>query len=208
MPYFFTAQQQSKINQLYTEAQAKAKGPNPVGAYAQTYQYIADVLAGKVDLPVGASAPVSLGKDIQQVQLWFAGAARANAGEGPFATLIREYTQKQAELRGMGRFSEARMQTASNAVGLLAVKQLLDLAEERKFITITQIADHDAAAVGRELFPDIANADKNPAWSGVALFGMLGSDQTWRVYGTNVPIHRYLTVHGHRLRYSGTQISH
>jgi len=44
MPYFFTAQQQAKIDQLYRAA--IDKGATAMAAYAETYQYIAVVLAG------------------------------------------------------------------------------------------------------------------------------------------------------------------
>ncbi|MCW5297762.1 hypothetical protein DXT88_06190 [Herbaspirillum lusitanum] len=186
MPYTFSTQQLDKIKVLSDAAATAYKNDNSTkGAYAEVYQYIADVLVGKVDQVAGSAAPATLGADVQQVQLWFAGAARANAGEGPFSVLIREYTQAQGELRGMGRFTDAQMQTASNAVGLAALTDILDPDNGGALLSITNIADKDATAVGRVLFPDIPNSEKNPAWSGVVLFGMLGSDQTWRVYGPN-----------------------
>ena len=184
MPYKFTGQQLDKIRLLASRAaDAYEKDSAAKGAYAEVYQYIADLLAGKIDQVAGSAAPVTLGADVQQVQLWFAGAARANAGQGPFSVLIREYTQAQAELRGMGRFTEAQMQAASNAVGFAALGDVLSSDHHGALISINEIAKKDATAVGEVLFPLIPNAENNPAWSGVVLFGMLGSDQTWRVYG-------------------------
>lgn len=61
MAYTFTTTQLNKINTLFTEAQSK--GRDAKGAYAQAYQYVADVLAGKVDQAPGQPAPWSQGKD-------------------------------------------------------------------------------------------------------------------------------------------------
>ncbi|PVE43959.1 calcium-binding protein [Limnohabitans planktonicus] len=180
MSYTFTTTQLSKINSLFTEA--KDKGADAKGAYAQAYQYVADVLAGKVDQAQGQPAPWSLGKDVQQVQLWFAEAARANAGEGAFATPIWGDTQTQAELRGLGQFSDQKLQLASNQVGFNAFSDIIDPRNEGILPSITAIEKNEATVVQRVLLPDVTNATSDP------LLAMTGASST--IIGANTTVQK------------------
>src|SRR5690606_22738261 len=85
----------------------KDRGPNADGNYSDVYALIASWL------PDG------------DVKLWFEGAAQANAGNGAFSTLIREYSSIQMELRGV-TYSDALMQQASNRIAELALNDILD----------------------------------------------------------------------------------
>jgi hypothetical protein len=174
--YIFTAQQIKGIEQRFDKAQ---RAGNVVGAYEEVYQYVADVLAGKIDQNPNQAKPVSLGKDVQQVQLWFAGAARANADKGPFAVMIRTYTEEQARLRGIS-ITDAQMQQASNTVGFRAISDLLTKSKNGQAITLQDIADKDATAVGSVLFKNVPN---NAAWAGAVLFSGLGQNEKWRLWG-------------------------
>jgi hypothetical protein len=174
--YIFTAQQIKGIEQRFDKAQ---RAGNVVGAYEAVYQYVADVLAGKIDQNPNQAKPVSLGKDVQQVQLWFAGAARANSDKGPFAVMIRTYTEEQARLRGIS-ITDAQMQQASNTVGFRAISDLLTKSKNGQAITLQDIADKDATAVGSVLFKNVPN---NAAWAGAVLFSGLGQNEKWRLWG-------------------------
>ena len=89
MSFVFTSQEITQITLLRDQAPAK-------GNYADAYNYIADTINSRSDLN-----PLSSGYDkgTDQVYLWLRGASQANSGQGIFSTFIREYTQRQGEVR-------------------------------------------------------------------------------------------------------------
>ena len=101
----FSTEQIAELDQLRTQSRE-------TGSYVAAYQYILDIL----------DPSISLYKPRDQADLglsynWFVGARQVNEGSGPFATLIIEYTQQQAELRYGAAFTLAKMQEASNKAG-------------------------------------------------------------------------------------------
>lgn len=122
---------------------------------------------------------------------WFEGAEKVNRGEGSFSTMIRTYSDVQGKLRYGSAFDENMMQQASNKVGLNAFEELYKSINKGilDIPTMEIIAKDDATGVGEILFArdpnDTAHAEKaNSAWSGVSLFSVLGSDQTYRILGS------------------------
>ena len=91
MPIYLTQAQIDQITAL------KNAGPNAQGNYSHIYKFIGDLL------PAGDE------------KNWFRGAQQANAGQGVYSAMIRAYSQRQMELRGIV-YSEALMQVASNRV--------------------------------------------------------------------------------------------
>ena len=148
------------------------RGPNADNRYDDAYTAIAEML------PDG------------QVKLWFEGAAEVNAGRGAFSEVIRAYSRRQMELRGIS-YSDSLMQDASNAVAKNALEDILFGIDRLQadgtwlFPTIDDIAVNDATGVGQTLFvslgEDTAGGLTNSAWSGTILFSALGSNQTNRL---------------------------
>ena len=100
MPIYLT---QSQIDQITA---LKKAGPNAQGNYSHIYKFIGDLL------------PASDEKN------WLRGAEQANAGQGVYSAMIRAYSQRQMELRGVA-YSEALMQAASNNVATNALDDIL-----------------------------------------------------------------------------------
>lgn len=174
----FTASQIAEIRRLFN------LGVNANGNYSHIYAYIAGIL------PAGTDE-----------QRWFAGATQANGGQGVFSGLIREYSRREAELRGVTA-TESLLQQASNEVARLALLDILgenpDTASLRQpdrygnvvAPTIAEIAASDAVGVGKILFASIPNdsafkGNQNSGWAGSILFTQLHSDQTYRLLGSN-----------------------
>lgn len=121
----------------------------------------------------------------QAVRSWFLGATQANSGIGPYATLIRAYTGRQAALRNVA-MTDQLMQDASNAV---AVRVLTDLLPEGASLTLEDIAERDATEVGGVVFASLQGdtaLTANSAWAGSLLFAPMGSDQSSRLYSTGL----------------------
>lgn len=112
------------------------------------------------------------------------------------SALIRKYTDKQALLRYGQVITDQDMQRASDAVAGNLVKDLLGEIPDwtrGQVPDIERIARADATAVGEGLFstngglPGRDDADsaayqqQNSGWSGTLLFGLLRSDQAWRL---------------------------
>ncbi len=155
--------------------------------YSHIYQHIGDLLAAQ-----GGPADVTN---------WFRGAEQANAGTGAFSAMIRAYSERQMELRGIGDLYIADpnlMQDASNRVAILALEDILgensDTSDNRLqpdgswlFPSLEEIALRDAIGVGQILFASLPPGDtaraeeQNAGWSGTLLFSALNSDQTSRL---------------------------
>ena len=88
----FSPQQIIELTQLRDQAAT-------AGDYVAVYQRILDILntpTNYIGLPPKPITPrdnAAVGQDYN----WFAGAIQVNKGSGPFATLIIQYTQHQAE---------------------------------------------------------------------------------------------------------------
>jgi Ca2+-binding RTX toxin-like protein len=144
-----------------------AQGAGPV-QFSDAYLTIAGFLEGQA----GAEA----------VRLWFLGAAQANGNTGPYAEVIRGYTRRQAELRGVS-VTDQLMQEASNEVARRVLTQIRDQGQ----LSLLDIANSDAPGVGETVFPDKVGDtvfDVNSAWAGSLLFLPLGSNQSWRLFSS------------------------
>lgn len=151
---YLTDDQISRIRALI------ATGNNERKNYSDVYQAVSDMLPDS------------------KVKLWLDGASLANAGRGVFAELIREYSRRQMELRGI-EYTDKLMQDASNRVAIKALNDILN-PERRgsdgrwKFPDLKSIAEKDATGVGEVLFGtlgrDSAGGVNNAGWSGTILF--------------------------------------
>ncbi|WP_226595807.1 calcium-binding protein [Marinobacter nauticus] len=165
--FYFSQEQIDNIREAYDQAKLTSN-------YYEAYRTVSNMLP---------SGPV---------RNWFKGAEQANAGEGAFAVLIREYSKRQMELRGID-YSPEKMQSASDAVAQRALEDILDPKRQQADGTwlapnMEDIANNDATAVGDVLFgglgpDDSAGGLQNAGWSGTVLFSVLGSDQTHRLTG-------------------------
>lgn len=93
------------------------------------------------------------------------GATQANSGQGPYAVLIREYTQRQGQLRGR-TISDGEMQAASNAVATAVFEDIID---EPSGFDLVRLAQEDATAIGRSIFSRFGSDTAlrfNSAWAG------------------------------------------
>ena len=174
MAFYLTQEQITYISDLLNA------GPNANGNYSHIYGYIAGLLEDQ-------NAPSDLTN-------WFRGAEEANSGQGAYAALIRTYTERQMQLRGLDYTSQL-IQDASNRVAEKAVLDFLGMAGTDRLLSdgswllpsMADIANNDATGVGEVLFDslsidDTARSDtQNSAWSGTVLFSALNSDQTDRL---------------------------
>lgn len=110
MPYIFTPPQQAQIDAKY---QAGPVNPGASGNFSAMYAYIATLL--HTGSPPPDDDPIVL-----KSRLWFDGASKANAGDGVFSILIRDYTQAEGKLHFGKKFpttvGPGGIQEASNEV--------------------------------------------------------------------------------------------
>jgi hypothetical protein len=143
---------------------AVAAGPTALGAWApvydQLYQYISN------DTMSGPAAGVD-----NNVWLWVRGARLVNAGQGPFANFIREYTSIQYKLRTSQDLSAADLNRASNGIAQAFVSDVL----ARGVPDIAGTGFNDAGPTASTLF-----GDNFSPWAGTLLFSSLGYDQFFR----------------------------
>jgi hypothetical protein len=171
---------QAQIDEIRNLYQA---GLNSQGNYSHIYKYIGDQLQSS------------------DVKNWFRGAEQANAGNGAYSAMIRGYSKRQMELRGIDvsdpNALDVLMQAASNKVADNAIADILRSSRQQPdgswlFPTVAEIASRDAIGVGEILFDpylqagdtarsDIATNGFNAAWAGTILFTPLNSAQTWRL---------------------------
>jgi hypothetical protein len=176
----FTPDQISTLTQLRDQGRT-------IHSYTAAYQYILDIL----DPPgIDINAPRDNDAAVGLSYNWFVGARQVNEGSGSFATLIIEFTQRQAELRYGETFSAIEMQDASNEVAervLAAIIEPQNPADKGLLPDINQIANFDATASALALFERDTNdtaLSNSAAWPGAMLFPILGSDQSWRLLGS------------------------
>lgn len=177
MPYDFPPPEQAQIT-IHYQAGPSANAP---GTFHLMYQYIADALA------TAAEADPA----VRSTRSWFLGATDANEGVGPFSSIIRGYTNRQAQLLGVEihpGVGAQGIQEASNEVARNVYAQLESGSPAWRAPSIGEIAELDAVAVGDTLFQGELDANdsavtRNSSWSGAVLFGILGSDQTGRLIG-------------------------
>lgn len=156
------------------------------GDYPAAYTLLSDILLA-VD-PTDGSRPID-DPAVHQTQLFLEGAARINANFGIFADSIRDYTRAQGVFRNLDSFSAQELQSASDRVARAVMEPI---ARTGVLPTIDQLADTDAPAVRDVLFPNLN--DLNPAWSGVAFFPFMGSDQFHRLDDPSVTTKLYNEV--------------
>ncbi|MBB5206437.1 Ca2+-binding RTX toxin-like protein [Inhella inkyongensis] len=187
MPILLSETELAQLAVLRVQANAlKQANPLARGAFTPVYTWLADLLLSK-----GVAATNS-------TVLWLRGAAETNAARGSMSALIREYTAREIQLRYGQIVTDDDMQRTSDAV---AGKMMNDLFGESpnwprgQVPDIERISKADATAVGEVLFStrgglpgrddaDSASFDQgNSAWPGALLFGLLGSNQAWRLMG-------------------------
>jgi len=88
MPFAFDTAQQVQIEVLFQQGELN-------GRYSPMYAYINGLLNT-------GNPPPTVDIEVKKSQLWMSGAAQANSGVGPYAVVIREYTQNQQRLH-LGR---------------------------------------------------------------------------------------------------------
>jgi RTX calcium-binding nonapeptide repeat (4 copies) len=174
MSFTFSPEQLAEIQRLYDAALLRTNN-GLTSNFADVYAYIRDQITPSI---------LHLGVDTN-VASWFSFGTDANAGIGAASVLIRSYTQRQGELRGL-HFTDEKVQQASNAVAMKAFKEILD--NNGLLTSLDKIANNDATAIGSTLYEfTVLNQDSafknNAAWSGNVLFSGLGEDQSWRLLG-------------------------
>jgi Ca2+-binding RTX toxin-like protein len=130
----------------------------------------------------GDTGPVT-GVD-HNVWLWLRGARFVNSDEGPFAALIREYTNVQHKLRYGVAMSNVELNIASNgiAAGFIAEWIPYNPADAANALVpdIKTTGATDAGPVAAQIFnKDLATGDYAP-WAGTFLFANLGEPAFYR----------------------------
>ncbi|MEW6589457.1 MAG: putative Ig domain-containing protein, partial [Pseudomonadota bacterium] len=188
MALTLTQAQIDEIRRLRDDGPQNQTAANPLGDYSHIYHYISEQLESSDE------------------KNWFLGAEQANSGQGAYSAMIRGYSKRQMELRGIDVSDQdalnSLMQQASNKVARRALGDILgenpDTNDHRNqnngfwtFPTVDEIAANDAIGVGQILFDslptgdtarsDIATNGFNAGWAGTILFSPLDSAQTWRL---------------------------
>ncbi len=185
MPFIFDVPQQTQIEVLFNQGQSQAAMP---GAFSPMYDYVNNVL-------LSGSPPPTADLEVKKSQLWFSGATQANSGLGPYAIVIREYTQNQQRLHlgrpapggtGVGGLQEASNRVATGVFNDTKLGNLQEIPPRLPWtlLRVDQIARNDATAVGEVLFNipgSSAASPQNAAWAGSVLHPLLGDDQSWRL---------------------------
>jgi Ca2+-binding RTX toxin-like protein len=157
VPFTFTQDQLAQIDALAQQAEAGEI------QFADVYEFVANLIEPSDD------------PDVESAERWLRGAVQANAGQGFYSDIIREYTQVQGELRLGSRFSASLLQEASDNVALGVIADILGSGV---MPSVEEIAENDATAVGDTLIrPVLDPLDsavlENAAWSGAVLFSAL-----------------------------------
>jgi VCBS repeat-containing protein len=214
--FLFNQTQLDQLAQLRNEA--LARGPSAVGAFASVYQY---VLKQTILSSVPATDPLwthwpnliiqdwvratdavksKFGADAWRSVIWLVGASGVNEGNGVFSKMIREYNQRQCDLRGVP-CDETLLQTASNKVGEYFANQILNpdriVTQEDgrqlsvpndgqgKLPTVQEIGNEDLNGVRDTLFPGNERPGSeyylNQTWPGIVMLGKLGGQYTNRL---------------------------
>ncbi|SDJ80539.1 calcium-binding protein [Variovorax sp. OV700] len=200
--FVFNAMQMDQLRTL--DAQAKAAGSSTVGAYATVYQYVLEqVLRSAVpasqslwqdwpDLTITQWGQATdfvkqqMGQEAWQSVIWLIGASGVNRGDGVFSKIIREYNQRQCDVRGVP-CDDTLLQVASNKVGEYFAKQILDDTSsiQGQLPTVQEIGDQDLNGVRDTLFPgnELPGSEYylNQTWPGIAMLGKLGGMYTDRL---------------------------
>ena len=174
MSFTFSPEQLAEIIELYRIAKERTNN-GLTSNFADVYAYIRDQITPSILHP---------GVDTN-VASWFTVGTDANAGIGAASVLIRSYTQRQGELRGL-HFTDEKVQQASNAVAMKAFEEIIN--NNGLLTPLDKIANNEATAIGKTLYEFTARSNdsaftNNAAWSGNILFSGLGSDQSWRLLG-------------------------
>lgn len=128
--YVLTAEQKAELETLI--AIADARPDTQQGAWSEVYEKLYEfitVVDYGAPLP-GSQVPTVTTRPIEGVDhnvwLWVRGARDINAGNGPFAELIREYTAIQHEIHYGQALEETRLHVASNEIAEEFFKDVLD----------------------------------------------------------------------------------
>ena len=167
--------------------------------FSEVYTFVANRIDEVRDALAEQGAELT--PDEENVFAWFRGVESVNANEGIFNTVIREFTQRQAELHFGSRFPNelvegaeetapsiqlASNNIARNVVESLRERLLINGGASVSLPSLEMIGLNDSIAVGSTLFGaengDNTRSDPtNAAWSGSVLFSFIGSDQTFRL---------------------------
>jgi hypothetical protein len=134
MSFTFSPEQLTEIKRLYDAALIRTNN-GLTSNFADVYAYIRDQITPSILHP---------GVDTN-VASWFTVGTDANAGIGAASVLIRSYTQRQGELRGL-YFTDDKVQQASNAVAIEAFKEIIN--NNGLLTDLDKIANNDATAIG------------------------------------------------------------
>jgi hypothetical protein len=141
----FTADELEEITQWFNDGQT-------AGNYSEMYSNLAELLQGKL-----ADAAPSDRELIQQDILWLQGAMQANAGQGIYSVLIRDYTEAEYTAPTGQQVSPTVMQDGSNQVAINLYNQIQQL--NGGIPDLSAIATSDASAVGTTIFFPVLPTD-------------------------------------------------
>ena len=192
----FTQRELEIISTAYADIKFRMNGNNAINSndrpIAEGYALMTNLLKNRLESD--NTLTVDERESMTYVMTWFQGAEKVNRGEGSFSTMIRTYSDVQGKLRYGSEFGADLMQQASNRIGIKAFDKILAKKSDGSYEDTTIpnmefIAIHDATGVGEVLFSSDLNDTahhtiSNSAWSGVSLFSVLGSDQTYRILGS------------------------
>ncbi len=192
MPYQFTASEIARLQAARALCPAGDLSPTGSGNWVPFYQELSQIIAHRLQYSHGYGLTQQDLQDLRNAKLWLDVAIGANGSTGMHSTFIRTYTNRQGELRLGESFTEAAMQTASNAVALNLWRDLSGLnGSSTPWVVpfIASIAQADASAIGISLFSGVLSATDtaitaNSAWSGALGFSLLGGDspfESWRL---------------------------
>jgi Ca2+-binding RTX toxin-like protein len=168
---------QTQITQLRSLiSTASAADQSQSGVWRPVYE----ALYSFITVPGGSEAPVS-GVD-QNVWLWVRGARYVNSNDGPFASLIRQYTDIQYKLRYGDTLDAAQLNRASNAIAAGFITDWIPAnpAQQGTAVVpdISRTGAFDAGPIAAQVFNrDNAAIGDSAPWAGTLFFTQLGDPE-------------------------------
>jgi hypothetical protein len=138
----FTADELEEITQWFNDGQT-------AGNYSEMYSNLAELLQGKL-----ADAAPSDRELIQQDILWLQGATQANAGQGIYSVLIRDYTEAEYTAPTGQQVSPTVMQDGSNQVAINLYNQIQQLNGGIPDLSAIPVLPTDSASTSQNAFAE------------------------------------------------------
>ncbi len=163
----------ARLREIAGRVENKQLAGGGVALYSYIFKCVTGIdlagstLSSPIDTVWQANPNALMPDENRRALTWLYGALQVNQNVGAFSEVIRQYNIRQGELRGIGSFSKAKLDEASNAVAMLFADSILnrtingqDNLSYQKLPTIQEIGNTDLNGVRDTLYPGNETPDK------------------------------------------------